>query len=235
MAEKLATFPMLPLKSWYELRLRFRNSIPTKVTASYLASVLKMSEGSAKYNVLPYLRVMGLIDNEDKPTPLASGWRFDEKYADVCKQIRSTIYDQELLDTFPQIEEDRTPIENWFASKTKTGNSAAKRMATLFVALAKADPSEADSSVQKKPSAIKPQTRINKPVISPKTTEAKMQQPSEVTASQSKVLTNYQLPSLHIDIQVHISPEAKPEQIDKVFESMSKHLKDLYAGKIVSG
>ncbi len=32
------------------------------------------------------------------------------------------------------------------------------------------------------------------------------------------------VPSLHIDIQVHISPDATPEQIDKIFESMAKHL-----------
>lgn len=31
-------------------------------------------------------------------------------------------------------------------------------------------------------------------------------------------------PSLHIDIQIHISPESIKEQIDHVFESMSKHL-----------
>ena len=31
-------------------------------------------------------------------------------------------------------------------------------------------------------------------------------------------------PCIHIDIQVHISPEASAEQIDKIFESMAKHL-----------
>ena len=36
------------------------------------------------------------------------------------------------------------------------------------------------------------------------------------------------MPSLHIDIQIHISPQASDPQIDKVFESMAKHLKDLY-------
>lgn len=36
------------------------------------------------------------------------------------------------------------------------------------------------------------------------------------------------VPSLHIDIQVHISPQSSDTQIDKVFESMAKHLKDLY-------
>ncbi len=31
-------------------------------------------------------------------------------------------------------------------------------------------------------------------------------------------------PTLHIDFQVHIAADAPPEQIDKIFESMAKHL-----------
>jgi hypothetical protein len=31
-------------------------------------------------------------------------------------------------------------------------------------------------------------------------------------------------PSIHIDFNIHISPEMKPEQIDKIFESMREHL-----------
>jgi|GEM_PF-1883690 len=32
------------------------------------------------------------------------------------------------------------------------------------------------------------------------------------------------VPSLHIDLQIHISPEATPDQIDQVFASIAKHL-----------
>jgi hypothetical protein len=32
------------------------------------------------------------------------------------------------------------------------------------------------------------------------------------------------IPSLHIDVQVHVSSEASPEQIDQIFASMAKHL-----------
>jgi hypothetical protein len=32
------------------------------------------------------------------------------------------------------------------------------------------------------------------------------------------------LPTVHIDLQIHISPEASPEQIDIIFASMAKHL-----------
>jgi len=35
-----------------------------------------------------------------------------------------------------------------------------------------------------------------------------------------------QFPSIHIDLQIHISPEAKPEQVDKIFESIAKHFKE---------
>ena len=31
-------------------------------------------------------------------------------------------------------------------------------------------------------------------------------------------------PSLHIDVQIHIAADAKPEQIEKIFESMAKYL-----------
>lgn len=31
-------------------------------------------------------------------------------------------------------------------------------------------------------------------------------------------------PSVHIDLQIHISPEATPKQIDRIFASISRHL-----------
>lgn len=32
------------------------------------------------------------------------------------------------------------------------------------------------------------------------------------------------LPAIHIDVQVHISPDSSPEQIERIFASMAKHL-----------
>ncbi|MCQ1855838.1 DUF5343 domain-containing protein [Neorhizobium galegae] len=54
--------------------------------------------------------------------------------------------------------------------------------------------------------------------------------PLHVAPAQSAASTSPQLPSMqngpavHIDIQIHISPESTTEQIDKIFESMAKHL-----------
>lgn len=38
-------------------------------------------------------------------------------------------------------------------------------------------------------------------------------------------------PSVHIDFQIHISPEATPEQIDQIFDSMRRHLYGNTKGK----
>ena len=52
------------------------------------------------------------------------------------------------------------------------------------------------------------------------------QLPAEVSAEskQTHAHRRSDLPSIHIDLEIHISPESSPEQIEKVFESISKHL-----------
>jgi len=43
-----------------------------------------------------------------------------------------------------------------------------------------------------------------------------------VEAKQEKQ-SNFQ-PKIHIDVQIHISPESTADQIDQIFASMAKHL-----------
>ncbi|QYO68050.1 hypothetical protein [Leptolyngbya sp. 7M] len=47
-----------------------------------------------------------------------------------------------------------------------------------------------------------------------------------ITQSQefTRPTSSFSSPSLHIDLQIHISSDASFEQIDKIFESISKHL-----------
>ena len=125
MAGEKISYPMLPAKNWWALRKKFQGSLPTAVTPGYIAPVLGMNEKSASNNVLPYLRTMGLIDDKGKPTERANAWRIDEKYPEVCNEIKSEIYDQELLDAFPGQIENRVSVEQWFLSKTGVGKVAA--------------------------------------------------------------------------------------------------------------
>ena len=53
----------------------------------------------------------------------------------------------------------------------------------------------------------------------PSVTKPKSGEPEETTKREGAP----RQPSVHIDLQIHISPESTPEQIDKIFESMSHH------------
>lgn len=61
-----------------------------------------------------------------------------------------------------------------------------------------------------------------KPGVVERTRRGEVVAPS---AKKSKELEEKTLsqPAVHIDFQIHISPESTPEQIDKIFESMSRH------------
>jgi len=74
----------------------------------------------------------------------------------------------------------------------------------------------------KNPSKWKPgQQRVSRTAkAAPSVTKSKSGKSGETIKQEE---TSRQ-PSVHIDLQIHISPEATPEQIDHIFESISRHL-----------
>jgi len=220
------SFPMLPPKNWWTLRKRFQQTLPANVTPSYLAPVLGITEDSARNNVLPYLKTMGLIDQEGKPTELANNWRIDDGYSKVCSQIIKKIYPQELLDAFPEPSKNRAALESWFASKTGSGKVAARRMATLFVLLKEADVTKGEKIKVTKPKPKKPPK--DQRIIKKET--SKVITTSDQPQIEPPPQTNFGLPypSIHIDLQIHLSPEASSNQIEQIFSSMAKHLKGFF-------
>lgn len=50
-------------------------------------------------------------------------------------------------------------------------------------------------------------------------------QTSATAPEKAAKLNNGAFPDVHVNIQVHISPESTPEQIEKIFESMAKYLR----------
>jgi hypothetical protein len=81
--------------------------------------------------------------DEGKTGERAKQWRDDAHYAAVCKDILKAVYPQELLDAVTNPTE-RQQAERWFARKTGAGESAAKRMAALYVVLVEAAKPEAN-------------------------------------------------------------------------------------------
>jgi hypothetical protein len=225
----VASYPKISRNTWSKLRARFKKSIPSVVTPAFVNSVVTMADQSALSNVINPLQLLGIIDDQRKPTDLASQWRHDDEYPAVCKIIRERIYPQDLLDTYPGGDAAEKPgIARWFMKSAGVGDAAARMFADTYSILAQGDLARLEEKVASTSSGGK---RNNTTQAARKAAPAKASEPIaqlEESAplpekpAHSKPLGRF--PAVHIDVQVHISPDTSAEQIDRIFESMAKHL-----------
>lgn len=233
--EKKKGYPKIPRNNWFLLREKFKQRTPERVSPSYIASALSMGEASASANIIPPLRVFGLIDDAGKPSDLAYDWRDDKKYGEVCKQILETTYPQELRDLFHDTSAPVKDVENWFARDAKVGQAAARAYAATYLTLLEADLAKAKEQNGAKPKTVgapgKPAKASSKAPTSTKTAKVVAPPPEAARPAAAHAGSGDDgdgrrgfSPKLHVDIQIHISPDSSPEQIDKIFESMARHL-----------
>lgn len=222
MADDKTLFPMIPRKAWWDLRKKFIQSIPGVVTTGYLAASLDMKETSARANVLPYLEQLGIIDDEGKTLDRARQWRDDAQYPDVCRQMREEVYPRELLDAVPSPSEDRDAASRWFANHTGKGQAAVHKMVGVYSLLMDGDVSgrhvsrsKAESPKRGSDSARK-RTRTSKNTIT--------NNPSNKGDSEKGGSGIAEVPNVYINLQVHVSSDATPDQIDQIFASMARHI-----------
>nr|WP_257030504.1 DUF5343 domain-containing protein [Paraburkholderia bryophila] len=213
------------------MREKFKQKVPGEVTPAYLAATLNMSPGSASANVLPSLRTFGLINDAGKPSDLAFAWRDDEKYASVCGQLIKSTYPTGLHDAFPDAANaPMNRVTAWFAHDTKTGDSAAVKYARVYLMLLEGDIGKANEKPAKEKATARAAVTPKSSSKAAKATAAQVPSanpgPAEHSHQQHPPGGSAFSPKLHIDVQIHISPESNAEQIDKIFESMAKHLKD---------
>lgn len=223
------SYPKISRNIWSKLRVRFQKTIPAVVTPTYISSIVHMADASAVSNVIKPLQVLGLLDEQRKPTDLASEWRHDDDYAAVCKTIRERIYPRDLLDTYPDASPDeRQGIIRWFMKSATVGVAAARMFADTYSILAQANVSLLEEKSQntapaKARVAVTKAARKSGPIQVAAANSATPEIPHTPNASaHHKPLGKF--PAVHIDVQVHISPDTSPEQIDRIFESMAKHL-----------
>lgn len=214
-------YPLIPVKQWAKLRGQFKKTMPGTASAKYLASVLSMTEQSARNNILPSLRAMKLLDADEKPTALAIKWRDDAQYPKVCETIRTAVYPQELRDIGSSAA-DKDGISRWFANHTGAGDNAVRKMTAVYLMLCEADAAKLPAASNDKPAK---QARGEK---SKKPTEPRKKEPREedepAKPKERPLVAPLAAPPMHINVQVHISSDATPDQIDKIFSSMAKHL-----------
>jgi len=234
MANGDVSFPKIADTNWWKLRDLFKKKVPAVVTSTYLSTALSMGEASARSNLIGPFKKIGIIDEDGKPTDLAYDWRDDHKYAAVCSSLIEKCYPQEFKDLFHSPDVDPQQLTNWFMSHARCGEAAAKHFTRFYLLLLKADITDAETA------SAKSKTKAKPPKAEAKKNTAKAAAPIEEKAAPAtpnaetdtviqappaqRVLNN--APELHINIQLHISPESSADQIDKIFESMAKHLKD---------
>jgi len=225
--ETKKTYPRLSAKSWWTLRKKFNTKIPTVVDSAYLATSLSMGKDSARNNILPFLKTIGLVDSEGKPKDLAKRWRDDKDYPKVCAEILESVYPKSLLEAAPDLSINRDDVKRWFKSETGAGESAANKM-TAFLTLLQ----EADVKGEKKI-----QDAIAKPSIAKSVKREQKEKPPAKVDIKDKELDESreqgisQFPEIHVNIQVHVSADSTPEQIDNLFASIAKHLKEFNTRK----
>lgn len=210
------TYPVFSGANWWKLRNKFKSAFPKEaITEEYLASVLGMQIASVKNNgILSNLRALGLLDDENKCTDLANRWRLDDTYAAACEEMRNHVYPPELID----IGTDRGAVTSWFMNKSGAGKSQAGKLTALYLLVSIPEIKEPTTKTKTTPKApIDKQPKAVKVTEKPSEPEPK----SEIKVGNSCSIPT---PSMNINLQIHISAEASPEQIDQIFASMAKHL-----------
>jgi hypothetical protein len=232
MANSDTSYPKIPEGNWWKVRGLFKKKVPAAVTASYLATALVMAESSAKANLISPFKKIGIIAEDGKPTDLAYDWRDDGKYPEVCQKLIEANYPQEVQDLFHSPDADFGQLTSWFMNSARCGEVAARMYASFYLLLLKADPKGGEDTVSAKDQ--KPAKKITGRKVKLEAKAEANHKPqdrnTEAVVATPDINARHRIlntaPELHINIQLHLSPESTADQIDKIFESMAKHLKD---------
>jgi Family of unknown function (DUF5343) len=178
--------------------------VPTKVTNGWLKTIGFTSSNDG--SLIGVLKVVNLIDQSGVPTPTWSQYR-GANHKEILGQAIRDGY-SELYAVYPNAHEHpNIDLENVFSTSTKGGKQVISKIVSTFRGLADQATFDATDAENLNIKA----DALHVPVG---------QAPSKSAAAP----TGAPRPSLHIDLQVHISPDSTPEQIEQIFASMAKHL-----------
>ena len=166
-----------------------------------------------------------MIDDAGKPTDLAVKWRDDAEYPEVCKTIREAVYPQALRDVAPD-SSHKDEARRWFGSHG-VGEAMVNKASSLYMLLCEANPTpparaeRPSNGTASRVGRTRPAPRIRE------RQEAANVGDGDHVEDRLPPVRRLAGPTLHLNVQVHISPEVSVEQIDAIFASMAKHLKNM--------
>jgi hypothetical protein len=179
--------------------------VPQKISVQWLKTICFTSSNDS--SLIGVLKQIGLIDASSVPTSAWTQYRGNHYKKVLGRAIHDGYAD--LFAVYPDAPmRSTTELEHVFSTSSSAGKQVIGKTVSTFKALA--DQAEFDQE-QESTALTVDQTELHRPVGSAA---------SRPSSQQGTSIT----PTVHIDIQIHIAPEASTEQIDQIFKSMSKHL-----------
>ncbi len=228
------SYPAIPAKNWWQLRKKFQGSVPSTVSLTYLTTTLGVGEVSGK-KLLGYLKTLGLLDDSLKPTQVAFDWRSDSDYINSCNQMFEIVYPDELRHIDQGDKIDRQAVKTWFERDTRKGTNQVDQYVSMYALLrypslegAKetrpvrniASPKNTKPSTRAASSSSNQKTISHTPQLNAVPLDNSISHVPAIPSSRSGL----HHPNIHLDIQIHISPESSNEQIESIFKNMSKYI-----------
>ena len=179
--------------------------VPAKATVQWLKSIGFTSSNDP--SLLGILKTVALVDASSIPTGVWSRYRGANHKKILGDAIKNGY--AELFAVYPDAwQTPNADLEHVFSTSSSAGKQVIQKAVSTFKALCE---SAEFGPADQQPAASVQTGPIHAPVsAAPQTTRSAQQ--------------NTAAPSVHIDLQIHISPEASTDQIDQVFKSMAKHL-----------
>lgn len=177
--------------------------IPAKASVQWLKTIGFTSSNDT--SLLGILKTVGLADPSGVPTSTWTQFRGSHHRKVLGEAIRTGY--AELFAVYPDAwQRTNTELEHVFSTSSSAGKQVITKTVGTFKALCEC------AEFGEQTTLSMPSGPVHTPVASQPTTHA-----------QHNPQANHS-PSVHIDIQIHISPEASGDQIDQIFKSMAKHL-----------
>lgn len=176
--------------------------VPKKATVQWLKLVGFKSSNDA--SLLSVLKFIGFIDSSGVPSSKWTQYRGVNYKVVLGEALREGYAD--LFAVYPDANQrSQSDIDHVISTSSSGGKQVIAKTVSTFKALAE----QAEfSPVNERTDLHTASGPLHTPAVQPPTGTGR---------------SSFG-PALHIDVQIHISPEASADQIDQIFASMSKHI-----------
>ena len=142
MAEK-SGYPQIPSTVWWGVRSILERSPKMTINERTLGVELNVQEVAARQYVAE-LRKVGILNEDNKATPVAEKWRHEETYGEAIDEILRNVYPEELIEIAPRGFADRQKVVTWF-TREGLGSGTAGNKAATYLLISSETPNESPS------------------------------------------------------------------------------------------